>query len=639
MSSEPPKPGGATLAWHQRLNYQLATVISAMVFLSLLILGSVSAGLTQEALLSREFYYLSSLSQTYALHLSQQIDKTRAIVNAYSYDSSLRDALIDEDTRQAFFLLGFAREASAYLEDIVLVRPDGRVLVSGSLRMEGERIDEYPSFLASLESGRSSIGTAAVLSRGLAPSIGISAPVILDGEVIGVLLGVFNLERFGIDVLTSSLTRDQAEVFVIDESRQYVVHPNRRRLLQAVEEEISATLPEASGKTLLMDGERRISALEPVSVLPWYLGVHLDARSVKQPIRRIIIVFFVLSLIIAISLSMSLFYYLRRLIVSPILSMRDRVAEFDRKLEPIVPRLERRNELQLLERQLSLMSSDIAERNRKISAIYRQLLRSEKLASLGALVAGLSHEMNTPLGNAVTLVSNCSQTITDFRDRVGSQNLTRTELDNFIGYIEEAVVHVQLNINRAAGLVRDLKQVAVDQGSMRRREFDLREVTEEVIHTIFHMVKNRPIEITNSVEGDIKLNNYPGPLEQVITNLISNSLAHGFGPEDSGEIQISGKKNGGMVYLEYSDDGIGIPEDLRERVFEPFYSSKIGQGGTGLGLFLVQNIVSGVFNGHIILEAAQPRGVRILIEFPAEPPESPRETLDFLSLSDPSNIL
>jgi signal transduction histidine kinase len=296
------------------------------------------------------------------------------------------------------------------------------------------------------------------------------------------------------------------------------------------------------------------------------------------------------------------------------------------------PEFRRNNELRLLEQQLALMSSDITERNQRIATMYNQLLQAEKLASLGGLVAGLSHEMNTPLGNAVTLVSNCREKIGEFETRLEENTLTRNELNRFVEYVGEAVDHVSLNVKRAADLVRDLKQVAVDQGSMRRRDFDLREVTDEVISTIRHRVKRRPISIINDVDEHIALNSYPGPLEQLLTNLISNSLIHGYDENEAGEIRIRGALSDGMVKIEYSDDGHGIPAPALGKIFDPFFTSKMGQGGTGLGLFLVQNIVRGVYRGQIRVKSALGQRVRFFIEFPEVPPEKPRETLDFLSI-------
>jgi signal transduction histidine kinase len=635
MDNVPPADGERGLRWMQRLSVQLVLVIIVTVFVSFLFLGGITAARTRAIMAERELYYLATLSSTYSLHLSQQVDKTRSIVNAYSFDVSLREALVGGSTRQAFFLLGYAREASAYLEDIVLADPSGTVLVSGSLRMEGEDISPYPAFTQSVDTAGSSIGTVARASRAGAPSIGISAPIIADGEVIGALVGIFNLERFGIDFLTSSLPGDLSQVFVIDAEGKYVIHPDRRLIMQAVEPSLLERLvSDGSGRrsegNFIAGG--RYFAVQPTAIIPWYLGVSLDSQAVSRPIARILRISLAIAFLVAAALTFVLYYHLRRLIVKPVQSLRSRVEAFDRDLSPIRREFSRRNELQLLEQQLVLMSSDIAERNQRISAMYRQLLQAEKLASLGSLVAGLSHEMNTPLGNAVTLVSNCREKIRDFARLASDNALTRSEFSGFVDYLSDAVGHVNLNINRAAGLVRDLKQVAVDQGSMRRRKFDLRVVADEVISTISHKVKRRPIAILNELNRDILIDSYPGPLEQVLTNLLSNSLNHGFDEDEAGEIRIAGRLENGRVFLEYRDNGRGIDRDLAEKVFDPFYTTKMGQGGTGLGLFLVQNIIRGVFNGDIRVESAVGEGVLFSFDFPAEPPEKPRENLDFLSI-------
>jgi signal transduction histidine kinase len=641
MNIAPGPQESVRLSWFRQLDSQLVIVIASTVLISFIVLGGVISARTRSSMLGRELNYLSTLSSTYAQHLSQQVDKTRSIVNAYSFDNNLREALLEGDTRQSFFLLGYAREASAYLEDIVLADLDGEVLVSGSLRMEGESIANYPAFSLAVESGSSAIGTVASVSRAQAPSIGIAAPIIQDGRVIGALLGVFNLERFGIDFLTSSLPGDLYEVFVVDESGSYVIHPRRGLILQPVEEGLYEQISRRSGEgesRVFGPGTRtfrtgdRYFAIAGTTILPWYLGVSVDQSSLGGPLNRILLASMFIALMFALGLAFILYYYLRALIVTPVLSLRERVAHFDGTGNAIKPEFRRNNELRLLEQQLALMSSDITERNQRIATMYNQLLQAEKLASLGGLVAGLSHEMNTPLGNAVTLVSNCREKIGEFETRLEENTLTRNELNRFVEYAGEAVDHVSLNVKRAADLVRDLKQVAVDQGSMRRRDFDLREVTDEVISTIRHRVKRRPISIINDVDEHIALNSYPGPLEQLLTNLISNSLIHGYDENEAGEIRIRGALSDGMVKIEYTDDGHGIPAPALGKIFDPFFTSKMGQGGTGLGLFLVQNIVRGVYRGQIRVKSALGQGVSFFIEFPEVPPEKPRETLDFLSI-------
>jgi signal transduction histidine kinase len=172
----------------------------------------------------------------------------------------------------------------------------------------------------------------------------------------------------------------------------------------------------------------------------------------------------------------------------------------------------------------------------------------------------------------------------------------------------EASELLMRNINSAAELIRNFKQVAVDRTSANRRDFDLKHVVEEVLGTLHHMTKNKSIEVVCEIEEGLVMDSYPGPLGQVITNLFVNALIHGIGDRPHGRIFIGATKFGqNAVTLEFSDDGRGIAQEHLDKVFNPFFTTKLGQGGSGLGLSIVHNLVTDLLSGHITV-ANRPEG-------------------------------
>ncbi|AHC16207.1 sensor histidine kinase [Salinispira pacifica] len=642
----------------QNLNFQIVLVITLLVLGSFVILGSVLSVLFRSSILEREYRYLELLVETYARHLEQQVDKTRSIVNAYSFENSLRTAILQDDPRQSLYMLALAREASAYLEDIVLINPRGIVEASGSLRMEGETMRQYLSFRRSLESGKPVMDTRAVTSRAGAPSIGIAAPVIHENETIAVLMGIFNIERFAIDFLSFRLPDEDMQIYVIDESYRYIIHSDPDLRMKTRIEVLSGLgiirdpLENFQGDTAAgseryrppgsvtdqeifpyrMGGSRVVQIDDALHVnvqtgiLPWYMGITVDSYELHRPIRNINLTTIAAGIIFSLILSIALYLYLSRRLIRPLLSLRDRVADFEENMETIRPVFSSTNELSELELRLAHMSTTIREKNERIQTMYEQLLQSEKLASLGGLVGGLSHEMNTPLGNAVTMISNLKQEFSEIQRQVDSAALTRSGLEDFLSYGSDAVNHSFINLRRATDLVKNLKQLAVDQGSMRRREFNLFEVVQGVVSSMGFQLKRKRVEVILNIDRDIVLDSYPGPLEQVFTNLIGNTLRHGIPGDGPGRITISGQEwEEGTIRIYYRDNGQGISTEVRTSIFEPYISTKMDDGGSGLGMFLVLNIIQAVFGGEIVLEDTGPAGAGFRISFPRTPPEGRRD--------------
>nr|WP_315466084.1 PAS domain S-box protein [uncultured Rhodoferax sp.] len=283
--------------------------------------------------------------------------------------------------------------------------------------------------------------------------------------------------------------------------------------------------------------------------------------------------------------------------------------------------------LQDLNRELEVR---VEARNQELQRAMGQLVQSEKLVALGSLVAGVAHELNTPIGNVMAVASTLTEEVAAFGQKLVSGTARRSEVQAITKRIEEASLLIERNASRAGKLINDFKEVAVDQTSSRRRHFALRAIVQEVLHTAKPMFKATNHVVELHIPEDLEMDSYPGPLEQVLTNLLSNSLRHGFEGTDSGLITIEAQAHDTQVLLHYSDNGCGIPATSLPHVFEPFYTTKLGSGGSGLGMYLVYNLVTNILGGVIGIESEKGAGTHIRIAIPrlapmhtVEPAHSP----------------
>ncbi|MDP3133264.1 MAG: PAS domain S-box protein [Burkholderiaceae bacterium] len=234
----------------------------------------------------------------------------------------------------------------------------------------------------------------------------------------------------------------------------------------------------------------------------------------------------------------------------------------------------------------------------RLQQAQAQLVQSEKLASLGEMVAGVAHELNTPIGNGLMAVSTLSARAKGFRAQ-SAQGLRRSDLEQFMAQVETAGDIATRNLQRASDLISSFKQVAVDQTSSQRRVFDLANLCHEIVLTLQPMLKRTPYQVVCEVEAGVQLDSYPGPLGQVLTNLIQNAVTHGLDGQPQGTVWLRGHAQGSDWVLSVEDDGRGIAPDALARVFDPFYTTRLGQGGSGLGLHLAHHVVSGVLGGRV----------------------------------------
>ncbi|MBS1208210.1 MAG: hypothetical protein H6R19_608 [Proteobacteria bacterium] len=282
-----------------------------------------------------------------------------------------------------------------------------------------------------------------------------------------------------------------------------------------------------------------------------------------------------------------------------------------------------------LEDRVAQRTSDLAQANQELAtllghlrAAQTQLVQSEKLASLGALVAGIAHELNTPIGNCMMLASTLQDHRETFEKEIAS-GLRKSMLTSFLENITVGYDSLLRNLYRASELVTNFKELAVDQTSSRRRRFELHGFIHEIEVAQAPSIRKAACKLVNDTPGGIVLDSFPGPLSQVIGNLIGNAICHGFDGRAGGEIRITAEQETPtQVSLTVADNGCGIAAENLPRIFDPFFTTKLGHGGSGLGLHIVYNLVTGALGGSIRAESPPGAGVRFVISLPLSAPVS-----------------
>ncbi|MCL1467533.1 trifunctional serine/threonine-protein kinase/ATP-binding protein/sensor histidine kinase [Argonema galeatum] len=273
---------------------------------------------------------------------------------------------------------------------------------------------------------------------------------------------------------------------------------------------------------------------------------------------------------------------------------------------------------QNLEQLVDSRTQELSQTLENLKATQTKLVESEKMAALGGLVAGVAHEINTPIGVGVTAASLLAQKTTAFFETYKAGNMKRSELEKFLDTAMQSSSMILANLNRAAELIHSFKQVAVDQSNEFRRIFKLKEYLEEIMLSLRAKLKTTKHKVEINCDENLTLDSYPGALSQIVTNLVMNSLIHAYESEDSGRIVFNIQPDGENIIFEYTDDGKGIPPENLSKIFEPFFTTKRGQGGSGLGLHILYNLVTQKLNGTIKCESKLEMGTTFIIKLPIQ---------------------
>ncbi len=262
------------------------------------------------------------------------------------------------------------------------------------------------------------------------------------------------------------------------------------------------------------------------------------------------------------------------------------------------------------------VEADLRETLDHLHLAQDELIQSERMVSLGQMVAGMAHEINTPLGVGLTAVSVLAQDAAAIRQSLEDGALTRTQFNAFVETVDEGASVAAVNLRQAADLVRNFKQVAVDQSSEERRNFNLFGYVQEVIGSLMPALKDTRHTIAVTGDRDVELESIPGAFAQILSNLVMNSLLHGFDPGDAGHIKIKIERDGDFARLIYRENGKGMEPSVLKRIFEPFFTTKRGKGGSGLGMNIVYNLATQSLRGTIKCDSSPGKGIEVDIHVP-----------------------
>jgi len=266
---------------------------------------------------------------------------------------------------------------------------------------------------------------------------------------------------------------------------------------------------------------------------------------------------------------------------------------------------------------------DNAQAYLKLQETQAQLAAHEKLASLGSLVAGVAHELNTPIGNSLLMASTLQEKTCRIAAQVDEGKLRRSDLSAYIADSKEASALMMRSLHNAADLVSSFKQVSVDQASAQRRRFDLAQACQEIVATMMNKVRMAGHTIALEVPAGIEMDSFPGPLGQVLINFINNAQLHAFEAPGGHMILSAALAEAERVRIEFRDEGRGIPAEHLTRIIDPFFTTHMAQGGTGLGLNIAYNIVTNLLGGTIRVESTLGQGSAFILELPLRAPDNP----------------
>jgi PAS domain S-box-containing protein len=299
----------------------------------------------------------------------------------------------------------------------------------------------------------------------------------------------------------------------------------------------------------------------------------------------------------------------------------DMTAELNAKqeLEELNASLERRVRERSAE--LERANGDLSHALQTLQRTQHDLIAAEKMASLGSLVAGIAHELNTPIGNSLLASTALGDRVVEFEAMLSGGSLRRSTLSAYNDEVKLASGLISGSLNKAANLIASFKQIAVDQTNDQRRVFNLLAVVLDTAATYVPRLRRANCGTAFHVPQGLALDSYPGSWYQIFNNLINNALAHAFEDRSDGTISISARElDGGMVEIVFSDNGAGMPEEVRRHVFDPFFTTKMGRGGTGLGMNIVYNIVTGMLGGRVTVASQPGQGTAVRIVVPRSSP-------------------
>ncbi|WP_373231105.1 ATP-binding protein [Cohnella sp.] len=342
----------------------------------------------------------------------------------------------------------------------------------------------------------------------------------------------------------------------------------------------------------------------------------LNTSDSKALIRDRIQFIIIVGVSITVLLLITLWFIIRKMLIRPLLKIREAAIAVKRGSAYKEIALNSGQEINEVASAFNEMVGNLEGRYLELQQAQKQLVESEKMVALGNLVAGVSHEINTPIGIGVTAVSYMDEKSKEFQILYQDNKMKRSDLDDYLRTISETTGMIQTNLLRASELIKSFKQVAVDRSLETKRRFEVKEYIREVLISLQPNLKKTKHQVTVIGADGVQINSDPGAISQIITNLIMNSLIHAYDAEAEGKISIAVSLRYSDLIIHYFDDGKGMPKDVAEQIFNPFFTTNRSGGGTGLGMHIVYNLVTQSLGGTIKCESQVGEGTAFIIQIP-----------------------
>lgn len=554
-------------------------------------------------------------------------DRRERIIDNPYYQETLNTLIQTKKSGPLFFLAWVANEkANFYLDS------------TGTIPDETYQITARPWYPIAVNADEPSF-TPPYVEWGTGRIVISSIKAIREnGETLGYVVMDIVLENVPA-IFESTQINLSDKHFLLSSEGDYVYHENPDLVMKAkIIDEGDPLKPYASlimqgknsEKTITYEGKKYFMNVYEVDQDGWKVVSLIDESSITQEMQWVAILI-IGSMLGMLAVTLMLMYWRINRTMAPyqeVLTFADDIAQGN-LIKNIPPHfIEREDEIGSLSRSFQTiinafrnenqtLEDRISEKNNELEHQYAFILEAEKAASLGHLVAGVAHEINTPVGVSLTTASYLRKVNDECRVRLAEGTMSKEHLKELMAVVDESTRLLGTNLDRAADLVKNFKRLAVDQSSGVQAPFDLRENIEAVIISLLHEYKNLPIKIENRCPMAIELNSYPGAVSQIVTNLLMNSLKHGFPGLDHGEITIEATEQNDQVTLVYTDNGRGISKENLKRIYEPFFTTNRQEGNSGLGMHIVMSLVNQKLKGSIHCESSEGQGVVFTIKIPS----------------------
>ncbi len=573
------------------------------------------------------------VTQQLALHpeiksyLKTAVDRRTITDNPY-YEVTLETLVQTQKSGDIYFLAWVANEKANFYLDSLGIIPD-----------ETYDVKKRPWYEVGIKAKDTAFtppyvewGTGRVV-------ISCIKPMREKGDIYGFVVMDFILENIPVIFQNAKINKGDKS-FLISSEGDYIFHEDPEKIMKAnIHQEEDLLQPyiqkiEAASMNISeieYEGKTYYLEVYPIAENGWKVVSLIDKSAIQEQIQKMawliigimVFVFMVTLILVHWTVKRTMEPYqnvmnfakdiasgeFSKNIPEEYVAREDEMGSLSRSFQIIIDAF--RNENTILEQK-------IADKNEELQQQYAFILEAEKAASLGHLVAGVAHEINTPVGVSLSTASYLKKVNDEHRQLLATGAMSKENLKEFISVIDESTRLLNTNLVRAADLVKSFKQLAVDQSSGNKEKFELKDNIDSVILSLLYEYKHMPVRIENLCPAQVYLNTYPGALSQIFTNLIINSLHHGLKDIDEGLIEIDAKIKPDWIILTYRDNGTGISEENMKKMYEPFFTTNRHNGNSGLGMHIVLSLVTQKLKGNIRCDSEEGKGVLFTIEFPRE---------------------